>query len=61
MIDLIQDLKQTIESKNISPDIASNFIECSSRQVYRWLRGESKPSFVYRKAIKRGLVKIKKL
>lgn len=61
MSNLIEELKVVMEEKNLSPEAASRFIECSYRQVYRWLKGESVPNQVYRRAIRRGINKMKKL
>ncbi|MBA7523220.1 hypothetical protein ES705_15343 [subsurface metagenome] len=58
---LIIALKQTLEEKKISPETASRFIECSPKQVYLWIKGQSKPHRLYRKAIQRGLKRMKKL
>jgi len=61
MTDLIKELDQAISEKGISPEVASKFIECSARQVRRWLKGEARPSIVYRRAIRRGIEQIKKI
>lgn len=61
MENLIEELKAVMEEKDLSPEAASRFIECSYRQVYRWIRGEAVPNQVYRRAIKRGINKMKKL
>ena len=61
MKDLITDLKNTINEKGLSPGDASKFIGCSSVQAYRWVRGESIPTLIYRKAIAKALKKIKKM
>ncbi len=61
MTDLIKELYRAITAKDISPEVASKFIECSARQVRRWLKGEARPTLVYRRAIRRGIKQIKKL
>lgn len=58
---LILELKETLKEKDISPETASRFIECSTKQVYFWLNGTSKPTQLYRKAIQRGLKRMKRL
>ena len=61
MNDLIADLENTIRERGLSPEDASKFIGCSFIQVYRWLRKESVPTFLYRKAILRAIKKMKKM
>jgi len=58
---LIEDLRQIMEEKKFSAITASRFIEATPRQVYRWLKYEHKPMLIYRKAIKRGIERMKKL
>jgi hypothetical protein len=58
---LIEDLKQVLEEKKLSAITASRFIEATPRQVYRWLKYENRPTVIFRKAIKRGIERIKKL
>lgn len=58
---LIVDLKEVMEEKGLSPENAAKFIGCSFNQVYRWLSGESKPTLIYRKAIRRGINRMKNL
>jgi len=47
------------ESGKISPGVAARFIECSEREVYRWVQGINTPSMIYRKAIRHGIRRIK--
>jgi len=61
MNDLIADLENTIRERGLSAEDASKFIGCSFIQVYRWLRRESVPTFLYRKAILRAIKKMKKM
>ena len=61
MSDLITDLKNTMDERGLSPEDTSKFIGCSFIQVYRWLRRESVPTFLYRKAILRAIKKMKKM
>ena len=58
---LIEELRQTIEERGLSPQAASRFIEASPRQVYRWLKYESRPTLIFRKMIKLGIERIKRL
>jgi hypothetical protein len=60
MISIIRELKQVIEEKKISPTTAARFIEVDGRQVYRWLDEEAIPNLSSRKAIRRGLRRIRK-
>lgn len=61
MNDLITDLENTIRERGLSPEDASKFIGSSFIQVYRWLRRESIPTFLYRKAILRAIKKMEKM
>lgn len=58
---LIEELDLIMKQKDVSPEHAARYIGCSFKQVYRWLEGESKPSLIYRKAIRRGIERMKKL
>lgn len=58
---LIEELGLIMKQKDISPEHAARYIGCSFKQVYRWLEGESMPSMIYRKAIRRGIERMKKL
>ena len=58
---LIEELRKVMEEKKISPATASKFIEADQRQVYRWLKYEASPTQLYRKAIKRGIDRIRRL
>ena len=61
MDDLIEALRKVMEERKLSAITASRFIEVSPRQVYRWLKYEHRPTLIYRKAIKRGIERMKKL
>jgi len=61
MDELIERLKQVMEEKKLSAITASRFIGASSRQVYRWLEYKHRPTALYRKAIKRGIERMKNL
>lgn len=58
---LIEELSLVMDQKNLSHENAARYIGCSFKQVYRWLEGTSKPSLIYRKAIRRGIERMKKL
>lgn len=61
MENLIERLDLVMKQKDISPEHAARYIGCSYKQVYRWLEGTSTPTLIYRKAIKRGIDRMKKL
>ena len=61
MDELIEKLRTAMEEKKISPAIAARLIEVDQRQVYRWLNYEHKPTMIFRKAIKRGIDRIRRL
>jgi len=61
MENLIEELRLILSQKNLSPENAAHYIGCSFKQLYRWLGGESKPSLVYRRAIRRGIKRMEKL
>jgi len=51
----VEELRRLMKEKQISPGVAARFIECSERQVYRWIRGEFTPLPFYLKAIRQGI------
>jgi len=61
MKDLIEELDLVMKEKNLSPENASKFIQCSFKQTYNWLNGISKPSLIYRKALRCGINRMKRL
>ncbi|NQT80277.1 MAG: hypothetical protein HQ555_07810 [Candidatus Aminicenantes bacterium] len=61
MDELIEELRRVMEDRRLSAITASRFIEVSSRQVYRWLKYEHRPTLIFRKMIKRGIERMKKL
>jgi len=58
---LIEQLRSTLLQKGISPERAAPFFEVSFKTLYRWLNYESNPTKLYRKAIRQGLRRIKKI
>lgn len=58
---LIQELDLILKQKNLTPEQASHYIGCSFKQIYRWLQGVSTPSLIYRKAIQRGIKRMRGL
>lgn len=58
---LIEELELVMKQKDLSPEHTARFIGCSFKQVYRWLEGTSIPTLIYRKAIRRGIERMKKL
>jgi len=61
MRNLIQELEFVMKEKDLSSENAARYIGCSFKQIYNWLQGTSKPSLIYRKAIRRGIERMKKL
>jgi len=61
MKNLIDELRQTMEQRGLSPEEAARHCEVGFRSVYRWLQGESKPSAVYRRAIRIGIQRMRRL
>ncbi|MCK4816635.1 hypothetical protein KA005_12770 [bacterium] len=61
MIDLIKELKSVMEEKKFKGTTAAKFINCSARQVYRWIKSEHIPTAISREAIKRGIRRMKRL
>lgn len=61
MRNLIQELEFVMKEKDLSSENAARYIGCSFKQIYNWLQGISKPSLIYRKAIRRGIERMKKL
>jgi len=60
MVDIVKQLKEVMEEKKISPETAALFIGVSGRQVRRWLEEIAIPGLSSRKAIRRGLRRIRK-
>jgi len=58
---LIEELRQIMEEKKLSAITAARFIETTPKQVYRWLKYENRPTLIFRKAIKRGIERMKRL
>ncbi len=58
---LVEELRQVLEERKLSAITASRFIEVTPRQVYRWLKYENRPTLIFRKAIKRGIARMKNL
>lgn len=55
---IVRLLQEVMALKNLSPEKAAEFIECSGNQVRRWLDGKNKPGLLYVKAIQEGIEKI---
>jgi hypothetical protein len=60
MIEIVKELKHVIEEKKISPETAALFIGVSGREVRRWLKNESIPLPLSRKAIRSGIRRMRK-
>jgi transcriptional regulator with XRE-family HTH domain len=61
MGNLLEELRETMEQQGLSPEEAARHCEVGFRSVYRWLKGESKPSAVYRRAIRLGIKRMKRM
>lgn len=58
MKQLIRDLKAAMRDKSLSPEQAAQRIGCSGNQVRRWIAGTSKPTPLYREALRTGIERI---
>ena len=58
---LIEELRETMEEKNLSANAAAPYLETSPRQMTRWLKYEHRPTRIFRKVIQSGIKKIKNL
>jgi len=58
---LIEELRSTLNLRNLSPRMAASFFGVGFRTLYRWLNYESRPSGLSRKAIKLGIRRISRL
>ncbi len=61
MMDLITKLEKEMNQKNLSAEDTAKIIGCSFSQVYRWIKRENKPNFLYRKAVERAIKKMKRM
>jgi len=61
MIEIVKELKEVLEKKKISPETAAVFIGVSGREIRRWLNETFIPNLESRRAIRRGLRRIKKI
>jgi transcriptional regulator with XRE-family HTH domain len=57
---LIKDLSKLLALRGLSPERAAGYLGCSGVQIRRWIKGEAKPSPLYKKAIAAGIKKIDK-
>jgi hypothetical protein len=60
MIDIVRELKQVMREKKISPETAALFIWITGREVQRWLDETHIPNLSSRRAIRRGIRRIRK-
>lgn len=58
---LIEDLRNVMEEKKLSPYATARFVESSPKSIQRWLNYENRPTLIYRKSIQRGIIRIKNL
>lgn len=57
---LVLELKKVMTEKGLSAMVVSRFIGCNQAQVGRWIKGQAKPTPVYRDLIRKALRQIKK-
>ena len=58
MIEIIEELKQVMEDKDLTIEATGRFLDCSWRSVYRWTRKGLIPSSISKRRIREGLAKI---
>jgi len=57
---LVLELKKVMNERGLSAMVVSRFIGCSQVQVGRWIKGQARPTPVYRGLIRKALKQIKK-
>jgi len=50
-----------MDEKDLSAAVISKFIGCNQAQVGRWIKGQAKPTYVYRNLIRKALKRLKSL
>jgi len=60
MISIIEELKELMEEKKISPETSAFFLGCTGRQIRRWIEGDAIPNLTSRKKIRKGMKKIRR-
>ena len=58
---LIEELREVMEEKSVSANAATRHIKSCPSQVIRWLKYQAKPTPIFRKKIKQGIARMKKL
>jgi len=58
---LIEELREIMEEKNLSANATAPYLESSPKQVIRWLNYEHVPTRIFKKAIQRGIKKMRNL
>ena len=56
---IVLELKKVMEEKSLSAAVVSKFIGCNQAQVGRWIKGQAKPTPVYRNLISKALKQLK--
>jgi len=59
--EIIIELKELMNEKNLSAGMMSRLIGCERSQISRWINGKARPTLIYRKMIRKGITKAKKL
>jgi len=58
--DLVLELKKVMKEKDLSASVVSRFIGCNQAQVGRWVKGQARPTSVYRDLIRKALRLLRK-
>jgi hypothetical protein len=60
MIDIIRELREIMEEKRISAEIAGLFVGVTGQEIRRWLKGEFIPTLKSRKKIRLGIRRMRR-
>ncbi|GAI61409.1 unnamed protein product [marine sediment metagenome] len=58
--DLVLELKKIMKEKDLSASVVSKFVGCNQAQVGRWVKGQARPTSVYRDLIRKALRHMRK-
>jgi len=56
---LVLKLKKVMDEKDLSAAVMARFIGCNQSQVGRWIKGQAKPTPVYKDLIRKALKQLK--
>ncbi|GAI42686.1 unnamed protein product, partial [marine sediment metagenome] len=54
------ELKKIMKEKGLSASVVSKFVGCNQAQVGRWVKGQARPTSVYRDLIRKALGHMRK-